>query len=109
MRRVPPSMHVREELDQLLHGGVEEETNIVSALVDTVTRLVVQELLEAEQSDFLGGRGRYARRGEGQLGYRNGYETGRIRSAEGAIKVRVPQVRESEVPYRSGLMSLLEG
>ena len=33
-------------------------TNIVSALVDTVTRLVVQELLEAEQADYLGGRAR---------------------------------------------------
>jgi len=109
MRRVPPSMHVREELEQLLHGGVEEETNIVSALVDTVTRLVVQELLEAEQSDFLGGRGRYARRDEGQVGFRNGYEPARIRSAEGAIRVRVPQVRGAEVPYRSGLMSFLEG
>jgi putative transposase len=109
MRRVPPSMLVREELDRLLHGEVDEETNIISVLVDTVTRLVVQELLEGEQADFLGGRGRYARRGEGQFGSRNGYEQARIRSAEGAIKVRVPQVRGTEEPYRSGLMSFLEG
>lgn len=102
-------MLVREELAQLLHGDVEEETNIVSALVDTVTRLVVQELLEGEQGDFLGGRGRYAKRGDGQLGSRNGYEPGRIRSAEGAIKVRLPQVRGAGDTYRSGLMSFLEG
>ena len=109
MRRVPPSMFVREDLDRLLHGSVDEGTNIVSALVDTVTRLVVQELLEAEQVDYLGGRGRYERRGIDQRGSRNGYETGRIRSAEGAIKVRVPQVRDTEEPYRSSLMSFLEG
>lgn len=42
MRRLPPSMLVREELDQLLHGELDEGTNIVSSLVDTVTRLVVQ-------------------------------------------------------------------
>jgi transposase-like protein len=101
-------MLVREELDQLLHGELDEGTNIVSSLVDTVTRLVVQQLLEAEQSDFLGGRGRYARRAlEG--GLRNGYEPGRIRSAEGAIKVRVPQVRDATQPYRSSLMSFLDG
>ena len=39
-----------------------------------MTRLVVQELLEGEQADYLGGRGRYERRGEGQVGSRNGYE-----------------------------------
>ena len=77
--------------------------------MDTVTRLVVQELLEAEQADYLGGRGRYERRGLDQRGSRNGYEPGRIHSAEAAIKVRVPQVRDTEEPYRSSLMSFLDG
>jgi hypothetical protein len=36
----------RERLHRLLGGGVDGEANIVSALVETVTRLVVQELLE---------------------------------------------------------------
>ena len=109
MRRVPPSVLVREELDRLLRGGVDEGTNVISVLVDTVTRLVVQQLLEAEQADFLGGRGRYERRGTDQRGSRNGYEPGRIRSAEGAIDVRVPQVRDATETYRSNLMSFLEG
>jgi hypothetical protein len=68
MRRVSPSVLVREELDQLLRGGVDDRTNIISALVDVVTRLVIQQLLEAEQSDALGGRGRYERRGADQRG-----------------------------------------
>jgi putative transposase len=109
MRRVPPSMLVREDLGRLLTGGVDDGSNIVSALVDTVTRLVVQELLEAEQADYLGGRGRYVRRGEDQRGARNGYEPGRLRSAEGAIGVRVPQVRGTDEPYRSSLMTFLDG
>jgi|SRR5579862_309816 len=108
MRKVSPSVLVREELARLLHGGADEGENIVSALVDTVTRLVVQELLEAEQADYLGGRGRYERRAR-TGGLRNGYEPGRIRSAEGAISVRVPQVRGGEGTYRSSLMSFLEG
>jgi transposase-like protein len=81
MRRVSPSMIAREELQRLLAGGADREANIVSALVETVTRLVVEELLEAEQADYLGGRGRYERRVEGQVGSRNGYEPRRIRTA----------------------------
>src|SRR5579863_2818170 len=109
MRRVPPSVHVREDLDRLLHGGVDEGTNIVSALVGTVTKLVVQQLLEAEQADFLGGRGRYERRGADQRGSRNGYESGRLRTAEGPIDLEVPQVRGTEAPFRSSLMGFLDG
>jgi hypothetical protein len=68
MRRVAPSVLAREQLQRLLGGGVGQEGNIVSALVEAVTRLVVQELLEGEQGDFLGGRGRYEHRSDDQLG-----------------------------------------
>jgi putative transposase len=109
MRRVAPSVIAREELHRLLSGGADRESNIVSAFVDAVTRLVVQELVEGEQADYLGGRGRYERRGEGQVGSRNGYEPGRVRTAEGGIEVAVPQVRGTGAPFRSTLLSFLEG
>ena len=109
MRRVPPSMLVREDLNRLLADGVGEGNNIISDLVEIVTRLVVQQLLEGEQADFLGGRGRYERRSDDQGGSRNGYEPGWIRTAEGAIDVRVPQVRGAGEPYRSNLMTFLDG
>ena len=41
MRRVAPSVIAREELHRLLAGGADREANIISALVETVTRLVV--------------------------------------------------------------------
>ena len=88
---------------------MDREGNIVSALVEVVTRLVVQELLEGEQDDHLGGRGRYQRRDEGQFGSRNGYEPGRVRTAEGMVEVAVPQVRGGEEPFRSSLMGFLNG
>jgi transposase-like protein len=78
----------REQLHGLLGGGVDRESNLVSALVETVTRLVVQELLEGEQRDFLGGRGRYDRRDDGQVGSRNGYQRGRLRTAKGSSTSR---------------------
>ena len=73
MRRVSPSVIAREELGRLLSGGADREANIVSAFVEAVTRMVVQEIIEGEQGDYLGGRGRYQRRGDGQVGWRNGY------------------------------------
>jgi putative transposase len=109
MRRVAPSVIAREQLQELLSDGVGRESNVVSALVETVTRLVVQELLEAEQADYRGGRGPYERRGEGQSGSRNGYEPARVRTAEGAFEVAVPQVRGGEQPFRPSLMGFLDG
>jgi transposase-like protein len=76
----------------------------VSALVETVTRLVVQELLEAEQADFLGGRGRYGRRGQGQVGSRNGYEPRGYAPLRACFDVALPQARDAEQPFRSSLM-----
>jgi len=107
MRRVAPSMIVREEIDGLLAGGVAPETNILSALAQLGVRYVVQQGLESEQTDHLG-RGRYER-GAGGKGRRNGYEDATLRTAEGGIGVRVPQVRDSEVTYRSKLVEFLAG
>jgi hypothetical protein len=109
MRRVAPSVIAREQLQALLGGGGDRETNIVSMLVQLVTRLVVQELVEGEQADFLGSRGRCERRSDDQAGSRNGYERGRLRSAEGFVDVGVPQVRGAGEPFRSSPMSFLEG
>jgi transposase-like protein len=107
MRRVAPSTIVREEIDELLSGGVAPETNIVSALAQLGVRYVVQQGLEQEQTDHLGRR-RYER-GPGERGLRNGYEDARLRTAEGGIGVRVPQVRDGQVPYRSKLIEFLAG
>lgn len=107
MRGVAPSTIVREEIDQVFSRGVAPETNILSALAELGVRYVVQQGLEKEQADFLG-RGRYER-GAGSKGRRNGYEDGILRTGEGGIGVRVPQVRDSETPYQSKLMEFLSG
>lgn len=107
MRRVAPSTMVHEEIGELLAGGVVPETNILSALAQLGVRYVVQQGLEQEQADHLG-RGRYER-GAGARGRRNGYEDATLRTAEGGIGVRVPQVRDGEAPYRSKLVEFLAG
>jgi hypothetical protein len=73
-------------LDRLLAEGVSEGDNIVLRAGGCCCRWVIQQLLEAEQTDFLGGRGRYERRDQddGRRGWRNGYLDSSIRTAEGA-------------------------
>jgi len=50
------------------------------------------------------GRGRHER-GDHERGYRNGYEPGTMKTAAGVLRVKVPQVRGREEPYRSQLWS----
>jgi len=108
MKRIAPSERIEQAIEQLLNGGLETEEQPVSQLIRLAAAKIVQEAVEKEVSACLE-RERYERRDEGQQGLRNGYEPGRIRSAEGEIVVQVPQVRGLGVPYRSKLMDFLRG
>jgi putative transposase len=115
MRKVPPSEVLREQINQTLAEGVNAETNLLSQLAHLGLGYLVQQALEQEQEDFLG-RGRYERRvgvegsGDRPARYRNGYEQGKLKTAEGEVRVRVPQLRgTSSSPYRSRLMEFLSG
>ena len=112
MQRIPPSEQIRKELDELLNKGIDGLENPIGSLVQLGAQLVVQELLERETTEQLG-RAHYQHRkpGEPLRGHRNGYEPGRLRTAEGEIEVQVPQVRDwiEERPYRSSLMTFLRG
>ncbi len=116
MRKVPPSVMVREQIEQALFSeGLDannnEETNLLSTLARLGLSYLVQQALEQEQEDFLG-RGHYKRRQteeQTRRGYRNGYEEAGLATAEGKVNVRVPQVRDASSPYRSRLMEFLSG
>jgi hypothetical protein len=74
VRTVPPSTVIREEIDQLLTGGVGPRSNIISILADLGLHYIAQHGLKQEQEDFLG-RTHYDRRDDSSpRGYRNGYE-----------------------------------
>jgi len=89
----------------MLQGQSEGQSGeeLLSTLVRLSPERVLQEALEQEQAEALG-RGRYERR-EGAAGYRNGYEAGTLKTAEGVLRVQVPQIRGREEPYRSPLWS----
>lgn len=75
-------------------------------------KLFVEELLGAEVGEALGRGSHERRRADDQSGYRNGYKARTLRTAEGAIELDVPQVRDfaadgREQPYRSAIWQAL--
>jgi transposase-like protein len=110
MHRIPPSQKIGKKTEELLKQGLDGEADVTSLVVRLGIERVVQEMVEQEVTDYLE-RGHYERRRPEQehRGYRNGYEPGRIRTAEGEIVVQVPQVRAAPETYRSQLMAFLRG
>src|ERR1043166_1660321 len=103
--KIAPSEHKAQALRALLQGQAEGQSGeeLLSLLVRLSTERILQEALEQEQAVALG-RGRYEMRGE-KSGYRNGYENGTLRTGEGVLRVKVPQIRGQAQPYRSQLWS----
>jgi len=103
--RIAPSEKKAQELGAMLQGQSDAQSGqgVLSALGRLSTERVVQEALEHEQAEA-SGRARYERR-SGAVGDRNGYEAGTLKTAEGVLRVQVPQVRDREEPYRSPLWS----
>ena len=64
--------------------------------------------LEGEAGDAAG-RDYYEHRAQAGQGYRNGYRTGRLKTAEGAIEYSAPQVAGRAEPYRSAIREHLKG
>lgn len=100
-KRIAPSEVKAQELAALLQGQTEGDSGKewLSTLVQLATERVLQEALEQDQTALLG-RNRSERRG-GTSGYRNGYEDGTLKTAEGGLRVKVPQSRGLEEAYRS--------
>ena len=110
MHRIPPSQKIGKQFEQLMKHGLDGEEDLTSLVVRLGIERLVQEMVEQEATDYLE-RGHYERRRPEQehRGYRNGYEPGRMRTAEGEILVQVPQVRDAPATYRSRLMVFLRG
>jgi transposase-like protein len=102
-KRIAPSEQKAQAVRALLAGQTEGQSGeeLLSTLVRLSTERVLQDALEAEQATELG-RGRYEPR-DGAGGYRNGYENGTLKTAEGVLRVKLPQIRGREEPYRSPL------
>jgi len=86
---------MRRQLDDLLNDGLAGQENLIGTRLQLGAQLVVQQLLERETTEQLGrGHDQHRRPDEPLRGHRNGYEPGRLRTAEGEITVQIPQVRD---------------
>ena len=107
MKKIPPSERIRKEIEELLREGTTED--LLGHLLQKGAKLIAQQMLESEATDFLE-RGHYERRGDRDFhGYRNGYEPRKIRTAEGVLEVELPQVRDTMEPFVSKLKGFLRG
>jgi putative transposase len=92
MARVAPSERFRAELDEAL-AGVGREQDPVEAIGRLGARLILQQALEDEVSEFLG-RARYER-AEETVSHRNGYEPRKVRTTSGTVELERPRVRDA--------------
>src|SRR6516162_4794080 len=104
MERIPASERTREKLKAVIEGT--EKGAGASELVRLAARLIIEEALEGEARDVLG-REYYARGAAPGAGYRNGYRTGRLDSAEGMLAYSAPQIADCATPFRSAIRELV--
>ena len=92
MARVAPSERFRTQLDEAL-AGVERDADPVETIGRLGARLILQQALEEEVSEFLG-RGRYERSKE-TVSHRNGYEPRTVKTTSGPVELERPRVRDA--------------
>jgi len=99
---IVPSELLRRELHDLV-AGVGDEDDPIEAIGRLGARLILQQALEEELTEFLG-RERYERRGE-PVAYRNGYEPVTVTTTAGPLELERPRVRNaSELGFVSEIV-----
>jgi putative transposase len=93
MEKVAPSERFRSELDEVL-AGVGGEQDPIEAVGRLGARLILQQALEDEVTEFLGRR-RYERTGE-TVSHRNGYEPKTVKTTSGAMTLERPRIRDAK-------------
>ena len=109
-RTVPPSAEIQAEIAKLLAKGmVDDPQKLLSELGRLGARLIIQRAVEDEFDTWLG-RARYERRPERQRGLRhydsglrNGFRPRHVQTAEGELRIEIPQARQAAMPFVSKL------
>lgn len=88
MARIVPSENYRDQLEELI-AGASQSTDPVEEIARAGARLILQQSLEDEVTEFLG-RERYVRDGE-PVGHRNGYEPRKVVTSSGPVELERPR------------------
>lgn len=95
MKRVPPSVRLKEEVERLLRGAGEDGPEVevpMHGFVRATAQYLLQAAVEAEATAFLG-RGHDRRGARQRAGWRNGYEPTPVQPEAGLLRLARPQVR----------------
>lgn len=106
MVKIPPSELIRQEIFKMMNQGLETVSHPLDTLVHLGARLILQVSLEREIMEFLG-REYYQRTARRRRGWRNGYESRRLRTTLGKVPLLVPQVRDTEETFQSQLLKAM--
>ncbi len=102
MASIAPSERFRRELDEVI-DGIEGDSDPLETIGRLGARLILQQALEEELSEFLG-RARYERAGM-PLAHRNGYERRTLKTTAGPLALERPRVRDaSRLGFESELL-----
>lgn len=93
MATIVPSERYRDQLEELI-AGAGESKDPIEEIGRAGARLILQQALEDEVSDFLG-RARYVRDGE-PVSHRNGYEPRKVVTTSGPVEIERPRIRDAE-------------
>lgn len=99
--KVLPSEALYKDFEeQLREGNVD-----LDGVVKLGARFMLQRAVEIEVREFVGrDYYRHVQEGQEKSGRRSGYEPRRVLTAEGAVEVKVPQVREAKRPFQSKII-----
>src|ERR1700755_2378561 len=105
-RTVPPSAEIQANIDRWLgRAMVDVPQTMLGELARLGARLIIQRAVEEEFDSWLG-RARYERRPERQRGlrnydsgWRNGFRPRHVQTAEGELRIEVPQARDAVMPF----------
>jgi putative transposase len=92
MASIAPSERLRREFEAIV-AGVGDEHDPIETIGRLGARLILQQALEEELTEFLG-RERYERRGE-PVSHRNGYEPVTVKTMAGPLELERPRVRDA--------------
>jgi hypothetical protein len=109
-RTVARSAEIQASIGKLLAGGmVDDPQRMLGELAGLGAGLIIQRAVEDEFDTWFG-RARDERRPERQRGLRNydsglrnGFRSRHVQSGEGELRIEIPQVRETAVPFVSKL------
>lgn len=107
MKRLAWSERLSQEAKELMEG-YEGEEHPLDEMAKLGARFMIQKALEEEVNSFLG-RGHYRHGRRRRIGWRNGYEPGKIKMGDGILGIYKPQVRDSDEKFVSRLKKEING